>query len=278
MGMPNTLVLVRHGQSEGNVAVEASKRGDTSLFTDAYVSTPGHQWRLTDTGRAQAAAIGGWLTEHLCPAFDTYLVSPYVRTRETAGHLDLPGARWRLNRALRERDWGDIGSVTREEFRARPEFELSARMQVADPLYWAPPGGESIAQVAEDRVRNVLSTLHREEDGRSVIAVTHGETMWSFRLVLERLNDDLFNHMDSETSEKIHNCQALIYTRLDPATGRQSERLSWLRRVTPRVTDAPGTSEPHIEVIDEGWRELEFSTYTNAELLRSVAEVPSLFV
>lgn len=32
MGMPNNLVLVRHGQSEGNVAVEAAKKGDLSFY------------------------------------------------------------------------------------------------------------------------------------------------------------------------------------------------------------------------------------------------------
>ena len=51
MGMPNDLVLVRHGHSEGNKAIEASKKGDLSFHTDAFAATPGHQWRLTDEGR-----------------------------------------------------------------------------------------------------------------------------------------------------------------------------------------------------------------------------------
>ena len=58
MTMPNDLVLVRHGESEGNVATEAAKSGDHHLFTDAYMTTPGHQWRLTERGRYQAATIG----------------------------------------------------------------------------------------------------------------------------------------------------------------------------------------------------------------------------
>ena len=56
--MPNNCLLVRHGQSEGNLAVEASKAGNNDLYTERYVMTPGTQWRLTDVGMAQAAAMG----------------------------------------------------------------------------------------------------------------------------------------------------------------------------------------------------------------------------
>lgn len=271
MGMPNDLVLIRHGQSEGNVATEAAKSGDTGWYTDQFTTTPGHQWRLTTKGREQARAAGLWVQQHIAERFDRYYVSPYVRTRETAAHLDLPGAGWSLNRALRERDWGDIGSLPKDEFESRPEYKLNAWLKANDPLYWVAPNGESIAHVAEDRVRNVLSTLHRETTGQRVVCVTHGECMWAFRLVLERLNDEEFAQMDADKSEKIHNCEVLHYTRLDPQSGAQAPRLSWLRRAHPvRVGDQ--------WVMEESpWREVEFRTYTNADLLTQVDSVPSLF-
>lgn len=270
MGMPNDFVLIRHGQSEGNLATEASKAGDNSWYTDAFTATPGHRWRLTETGICQARTTGAWVAEHVASMFDTYLVSPYVRTRETAGHLRLPGARWRLNRALRERDWGDIGALPKDQFAQRRELELNYRMSNSDALYWVPPGGESIAQVAEDRVRNVLSTLHREATGQRVVAVTHGEAMWAFRLVLERLDDEQFVALDADRAEKIHNCEVLHYTRLDPRTGVQSPRLSWLRRAYPAVVDGEWT------MIERPWATMEVRTYDNDALLSRVADVPSL--
>lgn len=249
MSMPRDLVLVRHGQSDGNVASQAAREGDLRFYTDAFITTPGHRWRLTPTGTAQAAAIGGWLQQEF-PArpeapsgFDRLLVSPYVRTRETAADLDLPGAEWMRNRALRERDWGDIGSLPREQFETDPRYEDNARLHRVDPLYWVAPGGESIAQVAEDRVRNVLDTLHRENSERRVLCVTHGEFMWATRLVLERWDDEQFNANDSDPTYRIENGQALHYTRVCPDTGELAPRLAWRRNATPVLHDGTWTRQ-----------------------------------
>ena len=192
MGMPNDLVLVRHGFSEGNEALKADKHGDFSYNTEKFAKTPSHQWRLNDKGRREAQEIGKWLNREFPgteenPAFDWFYTSTFVRTRETAAHLGLPGAGWLLNRGLRERDRGDIGSLDRASIKRL--YERNAQIKEQDPLYWRPPGGESIAQVAEDRVKTVLATLHREADGQRVIAVNHGEMMRAFQLQLERWDD-----------------------------------------------------------------------------------------
>ena len=38
--MPLILVLVRHGQSEGNVASKYSRKGDDTLFTSEFLARP----------------------------------------------------------------------------------------------------------------------------------------------------------------------------------------------------------------------------------------------
>jgi hypothetical protein len=48
MGMPANLVLVRHGESEGNIATALSKKGDNSMFTEAFLNRHSSTWRLTD--------------------------------------------------------------------------------------------------------------------------------------------------------------------------------------------------------------------------------------
>lgn len=272
MGMPNNLILIRHGESEGNKAVEAAKKGDTRYYDQdngRFMTVPGHQWRLTDLGRAQANAIGQWV-ESTELYFERHYVSPYVRTRETAAHLELDGAQWLINRALRERDWGDIGSIPRKEFLER--YPDNAHQRSIDPLYWTPPGGESIAHVAENRVRNVLSTLHRECDSDNVIAVAHGELMWAFRLILEYWNDDDFVAADEDKGQKIHNCQAIHYTRVDPMSyqGEVSSRLAWMRRATPVFADGEWT----VEVSE--WQHFNKPLLSNEDLLAGVDEVPFL--
>src|SRR3990170_8107458 len=111
MAMPNELVLVRHGHSEGNFVADTSRRGDDSLYTTDFRERPGHRWRLTKEGANQARAAGEWILRNIGERFDRYYVSPYVRTRETAALLGLPEAEWRIDQRLRERDWGDIGSI-----------------------------------------------------------------------------------------------------------------------------------------------------------------------
>lgn len=277
MGMPNNLVLVRHGQSEGNVAVEAAKKGDLSFYEDEdgkFMTVPGHQWRLTDYGREQAQTIGRWVTEVLDEGswdFDRLYTSTYVRARETAAHLGLRGAEWMVNRAFRERDWGDIGSIPRTDFVKR--YPDNAHQKVIDPLYWTPPGGESIAHVAENRVRNILSTLHRECDAQNVLAVTHGEMMWAFRMVLEYWNDEDFVRYDADPAHKIHNCEAIHYTRTNPfdESVEMADRLCWVRRARP-VFDG---TRWMVEV--DPWQQVDKPIMTNEDLMASVNLVPSLF-
>src|SRR5690242_20347307 len=79
---PRALWLVRHGESEGNVAREAAYRDALhtieSEVRDADVP-------LSPRGEDQARAFGRWLgaqPDELRPTF--VLVSPYLRARETA--------------------------------------------------------------------------------------------------------------------------------------------------------------------------------------------------
>lgn len=256
--MPNDLVLVRHGHSEGNLVLGKSKKGDDTGVTQDFRETPGHRWRLTPDGSEQAKEAGQWLVENFTSGFDRYYASPFVRTRETAGLLGLPNAEWRLDQRLRERDWGEINSVPRSEHESN--YPANALIKKIDSLYWRPPAGESIADVRL-RVRNLFDTLHRECAGQSVIIVTHGEFMSAARASLEYLSVEEWVRRDTDSAYKIYNCHILHYSRRDPATGLIGTHLSWLRSISLEND------------IDTGWLEIRRQKYTNEELLEQVGSL-----
>ncbi|NLS09866.1 histidine phosphatase family protein [Nesterenkonia sp. MY13] len=291
--MPLDLILIRHGESEGNLAGALARQGDESHFTDAFVTTPGREWQLTETGQKQAEIVGRYLREAEFPTnypqlreeeTARFYCSPYVRTRQTAGHLGLEyqsgeSVRWYQNRAIRERDWGDIETRPRREFEESPMFELNARKKAIDPLYWRPPGGESICDVAENRVRNFLDTLHRECSDQTVLAVTHGEFIRATRLVLERVDDETYTSWETNPEMRIRNCEIFHYTRVAPELlfSDRPHAESWdgglnPGDIAPRIAFLQ-RSYPHLE--DDGitwtvsslpWRQINYDKPTNDDL------------
>ena len=175
MGMPLDLYVIRHGESEANVIISAGEQGDNSLYTQDNVTVPDRSWRLTATGRKQADCIGRWLVSQQ-PLFDRYLVSPYVRTRETAATMALPKAKWEETRVLRERSWGEINTITKDDFKTN--YARNWMFKNTDPLYWRPPAGESIADVAENRGHNLLTSLNRKSDAESVVMSVTATSCW----------------------------------------------------------------------------------------------------
>lgn len=273
MSMPNHLVLVRHGLSEGNFAHSKLREGDLEYFDENFRERPGHEWRLMPQGVEQARQAGKWIQEHIIdkyglPGFDRYFYSPHRRTRETAAQLNLPHAGWRLNRMLRERSWGEIEDL--DQLQHQQLYARNYSWQKRDKLNWAPPGGESIVQISDGRVRDFFDTLHREHDQKninSVIAVTHGEWMWAAKLALEYLFNEEWEEKTSDPIEHINNCQIVHYTRLNPDTGEQAEYLKWMRSVNA----GDGESGPG------EWRESSRKILSNEELLKQVKELPRLW-
>ncbi len=193
MTMPLDLFLVRHGESERNLANRAAHGGDVSYFTQEFISRPTSLARLTPEGRKQAAAAGAWLREHagLHAVEDRYFTSSYVRAAETAALLGLPGAQWRRLNKLRERSAGDWEHVSAPE-RRRLLDQYPVKHYELDPYNWPPPNGETLAQVEEGRIFSFLDTLHRKCANRKVVVVCHGEVLLVFRVNLERMADEAF--------------------------------------------------------------------------------------
>jgi NAD+ kinase len=266
MTMPLDLILVRHGQSEGNIAKRRSEGGDHTAFTPEFRERHTADFRLTDLGRTQAKAAGEFIKQEFLTKnpIDRHYVSEYVRARETAGIMQLPNARWFKDSYLTERSWGDVDAIPENE--REEKFGAMLRRRDVQPFFWAPPNGETFNDLCM-RVDRVLDTLHRECSDKRVLIVCHGEVMWAFRVRLERLSQEEFKelHLSRNPQDRIHNCQIFHYTRYEPRTNALSGAANWVRWARP----AESTDWMP-------WERIERPRYTNAELLEEVHQVRQL--
>nr|WP_196790991.1 histidine phosphatase family protein [Motilibacter aurantiacus] len=178
--------LARHGESTGNVADRTAREAGSPRLE---LSTRDPDVPLTDTGRAQAQSLGGWLSRQAGPP-TVALCSPYARASSTAeialraAGIELPLVR---DERLRERDLGVLDGYTGAGIRqAYPEE--SARRDHLGKFYYRPPGGESWSDVAL-RVRSVLDSIRLDCGGQDVLVVAHEAVIMVFRYVLEGLTE-----------------------------------------------------------------------------------------
>ncbi|MEY9964481.1 broad specificity phosphatase PhoE [Streptacidiphilus sp. MAP12-16] len=166
MARPRRIVLLRHGESQGNI--------DESI----YERVPDHALQLTARGREQARANGRELRVLFGEEPVQAYVSPYLRTRQTFGLLGLDPARLRAMEEprLREQDWGNLQDV--EDIRRQRKTR-----DAYGHFFYRFTQGESGADVY-DRVGAFFETLHRNFERAdyppNVLLVTHGLMMRLF--------------------------------------------------------------------------------------------------
>ncbi len=264
MTMPLNFVLVRHGESEGNLANQRSRAGDPSFHTEELRSVHSSQYRLTGRGRQQAEKAGHWIRDNIGLRFDRYYVSEYVRAVETAALLALPEASWYKTPFLREREAGDLDRLTEAE--KERDFAQHMRDRKNDAYFWKPPNGESMVDVCL-RLHRFLDTVHRVRDDASVIVVCHAGVMHAFRILLERLSQNRFNALYNAAGplDRIHNCQVIHYTRQNPADASDTRpQPMWVRSVCPF----------NLALSRNEWHPIVRGSYTNDDLLREAEGVP----
>ncbi len=172
--MAPTLVLLRHGQSEWNLL---------NLFTGW--KDPG----LTERGYDEARAAGASLKRHGLH-FDRAFVSDLTRARETLKTtLGVLGQDLKpiVTKAMRERDYGDLSGLNKDEARAKWGDE---QVRVWRRSYdTPPPGGESlrdtVARALPYYCQAILPCVLR---GESVLVAAHGNSLRALVMVLDGLN------------------------------------------------------------------------------------------
>jgi broad specificity phosphatase PhoE len=190
---PHRIILIRHGESEGN----ADK--------NHYRTVPDYALLLTQKGVNQAQQAGKDIRKIIGAESIYVYLSPYFRTRQTLQHLrdGIEGniAKTIEDPRIREQDWGHLRHPDENE-------EIMRQRDGFSTFYYRIPDGESGADVF-DRVSTFMETLYRDFNKKdypqNTLIITHGLTL---RLFLMR-----WFHWTVEEFENLRNprnCQIVV--------------------------------------------------------------------
>jgi probable phosphoglycerate mutase len=156
LGIPTTLILVRHGETAHTAAKKFSGRGG---------GDPG----LNPDGKAQVRATADWLSP-LSEEIDVVVSSPLRRTRETAEIIaERLGQTVENEDGLAEAAFGTWDGLTFLEVQEQFPDDLDAWLGSTDI---APGGGDSLSEM-DRRVRRARDRLLAAYPGKAVLAVSH---------------------------------------------------------------------------------------------------------
>ena len=241
---PARLYLVRHGQSQGNVARDhADLHGLATIGIDIRdVDVP-----LSEFGHEQATAAGRWfaaLPEEQKP--EVILSSPYLRARQTAkaiceaGGLAGGKARTVIDERLREREFGIFDGLTSLGIKEKYPEEAGHRSRLGK-FYHRPPGGESWADVIL-RLRSAMNSINLHYAERRVLIVCHQVVVLCMRYILEELDEGQILAIDKQS--EVLNCGIGAFD-FEPHELECAPRLALWNHAAPlEQTGAPVTSEP----------------------------------
>jgi broad specificity phosphatase PhoE len=244
---PQTLWIVRHGQSAGNLARDRAEAAGLPLID---IATRDMDTPLSPLGEAQAEAVGHWFGQLPAPQRpNVVLCSPYVRAIQTArrltdaARLDPDALTMVCDERLREKEFGLLDRLTVHGIREKYP-ELAEQRRHVGKFYFRPPGGESWCDVIL-RLRSVIEMITREYRRERVLVVAHQVTVNCMRYLLERLDEAQILAIDAEAD--VPNCAVTSYE-FDPALGRHGKLAPRLVNFVSPLTaaGAPVTAEPDV--------------------------------
>lgn len=204
--VPQDLLIIRHGESAGNVARDAALRSGAQAIDIAGrdCDVP-----LSKLGEEQSRALGHWLRENGRTP-EAIFTSPYLRASQTAALL-AQSAGWAVtpvqDERLREKEFGELDRLTRLGIELR--FPEQAAMRAAlGKFYYRPPGGESWTDVVL-RLRSFYAGLRKDFAGRRVLIVSHQVVVLCLRYIIERLDESAILNIDAQGD--VANCSITEY-------------------------------------------------------------------
>ena len=244
---PQSIWIVRHGQSAGNVAREAA---EADLLPRIDISTRDMDTPLSSLGERQAQALGHWFGS--MPSGrrpNVVFYSPYLRARHTAelimgaANMAADSVTVRGDERLREKEFGILDRLTK--FGIHQKYpDLSEQRAHVGKFYFRPPGGESWCDVIL-RLRSVLDTLTREHRRERILIVAHQVIVNCLRYLFERMDEAEILAVDRKAD--VPNCAVTSYE-FDPNQGRNGKLMTeMINFVAPlREAGTPVTAAPDL--------------------------------
>ena len=183
---PRRVIVVRHGQSALNKALEQKQRGE---YVYAYDNAHDSQIPLSEEGTFQAIKTGKLLRQkftHNGININVCYSSPYLRTIQTAQNI-IENIGQKVNLELRdeirEKEFGVEHGISNKELKER--FPVDAMLKKRDSkFFYRPHGGESYQDVRQ-RFRDFIGTLKRKNSNQTILVVTHQVTYKAFRSLIK---------------------------------------------------------------------------------------------
>lgn len=263
---PIDIILVRHGESEANLAKSvALNNNDDKLYDNLKKKKSTAFYKLSDLGKEQIEVTGNWIKQNINTKIDYYYTSEYIRALETSYYLNLPDAQWKPHVYLREKDNGTLSGMSPIYKTEHHQNEIDRKNNSL--FFYAAPGGESVVNCCQ-RVDLFLKELNENCKDKTVIVVCHGGLMNAFRIVLESIMTTDFEKINrmKNGSEQIENGHILWYSRRDPNSNDLGTRFNWLYKVCP-------WKEKYSDIEKNKWLILNEKTYSNIELYKLIKNI-----
>jgi probable phosphoglycerate mutase len=182
------LVVARHGESVLNALTGEFAFCPTQEASEQALTIPDHRASLTERGREQAMDLGRRFRDLWPGGFDVSYHSGYERAQETEALVRFAHGCGTPRRVcdprLRERSPGYAYGMTEEQHHEHFPW-MRQYYERTGWFLFRPPGGESLADLYEGRVRAALNDIMETCAGQRVFVMCHGRTMQVIRLLLE---------------------------------------------------------------------------------------------
>ena len=202
--LPETLVLVRHAQSVGNI-ISRDERANHEIANHAYPLTP--------KGKRQTKLVSDVLRQEFGGGFfDSSFCSTFRRTKET-----LKIILGRSSVSLIEEDsrldekWDGIFHDLPNSFTLEKYSDQHNLRERAGYYHFRPPGGESGPDI-EVRIRSFFQDVHLAQK-KKVLICCHGSWLLFLRRLLQGWSVDEFH--SRKKSDVPKNCSIYMYQKAE---------------------------------------------------------------
>lgn len=255
------LILVRHGESEGNAVRKSEKFGPIStLQQEAILNRPDWQQRLTPRGRAQAGLARRAIINSYgsIENIDAFYVSPHVRTRETAAIISMgTQATWQIKNALSERSWGSQAKLNNDEISV-----LNGYVSPNEDWNVCFKRGESFMDIVY-RTQNLMDEIYATSQNTALI-VAHEGVIDAIRYSIEGLLPEQWVSLKESGENSIRNGSVLQYTNINPEDSTDKrQNFTWARMHYP-------DKDTHQSPNNGKWKDISSSQLNSDDLLDTV--------